>query len=48
MTSYTKNLALAMMDDFNPTPEEAASMNLNDSEEEVEVAEKCLQGSRPW
>ena len=43
MTSYTEHPALAMLDDFNPTSDQAASMNLDDSEEEVELEENAYR-----
>ena len=43
MASDTEHPALAMLDDFNPAPDQAASMNLDDSEEEVELDENACR-----
>jgi len=43
MVSYTEHPALAMLDDFNPAPDQAACMNHDDSEEEVELEENAYR-----
>ena len=39
MSSYNEHPALALLDDLNPAPQHASPMNLDDSEEEVELEE---------
>lgn len=41
MASYTEHPALAIFDDLNPVPQHAGSMNLDDSEDEVELEENA-------
>ncbi|KAG0634902.1 hypothetical protein HOY80DRAFT_1058542 [Tuber brumale] len=44
MASYIEHPALAILDELNPIPQHTAFMNLNDSEEEVELEENAYEG----
>ena len=44
MASYTEHPVLAIFDELNPAPQHAASLNLDDSEEEVELEEDAYEG----